>query len=303
MHKLILFLLILIHTSNLLANENLKVTPNSFLANDTPNIYKAIRNKEYKKLSILLKNGKDPCQQMKYQYKHVMNTATAFDYAIRTGNVEIVKEFLPFIKNLTKPTCLDYPSLFYAILIDDVPMIQFLIQNGANVNYISKYGTKNSAIEEALMHGEIKSARFLLKNGANMSAESQFKVLKHSVITLNIDVVKFLIKHKINLNYKNKQGNTILHIISMGRIDKNLKSLQKFSNSKYVQKIPGYRASIIETINELKSKWDNYPKIIQLLVRNGANYKLKNDNEKTPYILAKENNTKAILMFFSKNKK
>jgi len=303
MHKLILFLLILIQTSNLLANENLKVIPNSFLSNDAPDIYKAIRNKEYKKLSILLKNGEDPCQQMKYQYKHVMNTATAFDYAIRTGDVKIVKEFLPFIKNLTKPTCLDYPSLFYAMFIDDVSMIQFLIRNGTNVNYISKYGTKNSVIEEALMDGKIKSARFLLKNGAKMPEKSQFKVLKHSVITLNIDVVRFLIKHKINLNYKDKQGNTILHIISMGKINKKLQKLQKFSNSKYVQKIPGYRASIVETINELESKWYNYPKIIQFLVKNGANYKLKNNNKKTPYILAKENNTKEMLMFFSENKK
>ncbi len=303
MNKLILFLLILINTLNLLADENLKITSDSFLGNDAPKIYRAIHNKEYEKLSILLKNGEDPCQQMRYKYNHVMNTATAFDYAIRTGDTKIVKEFLPYIKNLTKPICLLRPSIFYAVLIDDISMIQFLIKNGVDVNYVSKSSTKNTAIEEALMYEKIKSAQFLLNNGAKMPIESQFKALKHSVITLNIDTVKFLIKNKIDLNYKDKKGNTILHIIGIGKIDKNLKDLQKFSDSEYVQKIPGYRASIIETINNLKSKWDNYQKIIQLLVNNGANYELKNKDGKTPYTLAKENNTIEMLNFFSKNKK
>lgn len=303
MNKLILFLLILINTLHLLANENLRITSKSFLASDAPNIYKVIHNKKYEELSILLKNGEDPCQQMRYKYKHVMNTATAFDYAIRTGDTKVVKEFLPYIKNLTKPTCLHSPSIFHAILIDDVSMIQFLIQNGADVNYISKYSTNNTAIEEALMYEKIESAQFLLNNGAKMPIESQFKALNHSVTTLKIDAVKFLIKNKIDLNYKDKNGNTILHIIAMGKIDKNLKSLQKFSDSDNVQKIPGYRASIIETINQLESKLDNYPKIIQLLVNSGANDKLKNKDGKTPYTLAKENNTNEMLNFFNKSKK
>lgn len=303
MNKLILFLLVLINTSNLLANENLKITSDSFLGINAPKIYKVIHNKEYKKLSTLLKNGEDPCQQMRYKYKHVMNTATAFDYAIRTGDKKIVKEFLPYIKNLTKPTCLLRPSLFYAIAINDISMIQFLIQNGADVNYVSKYSTKNTAIEEALIYEKIESAQFLLNNGGKMPIESQFKALNHSVITLNIDTVKFLIKNKIDLNYKDKKGNTILHIIGIGKINKNLKGLQKFSDSKHIQKTPGYRASIILTINKLESKWDNYQRIIQLLVNNGANYELKNKDGKTPYILAKENNTIEMFNFFTKNKK
>jgi len=294
MRKLVLFVLVLIYTSNILSNENSKITSDSYLANDASKLYKVIHNREYKKLSELLKSGEDPCQRMKYKYKHVLNTATAFDYAIRTGDHKIVKEFLPYIKNLTIPCSLN-PSLFYAISTDDISMIKFLIQHGVDINYASKYAPQNTALEEAVMLDKIKSAQFLIENGAKMPVEAQVKMLKHAVTTLHIDSIKFLIDNKINLNYQDKNGNTILHIIAKGKIDNNLKGLQKLADSEYTQKIPGYRDSIQETIDELNSKWDNYPKIIQLLVDNGADYKQKNKGGKTPYTLAKENNTKIML--------
>lgn len=301
MNKIILFSLVLLYTTNIFANENLEIKSGSYLANDTPKLYKAIQSKEYKALSNLLKSGEDPCQRMRYKYKHVMNTATAFDYAIRTGDNKIVKEFLPYIKNLTIPCSLK-PSLFYAISTDNISMMQFLIQNGADINYESKYAPQNTALEESLMLDKIQSAQFLIENGAKMPVESQVKILKHAVTTLRIDTIRFLINKKMDLNYQNKNGNTILHIIAKGKIDKNVEGLQKLCDSEYVQKIPGYRESIQKTIDELKSKWDNYPKIIQLLVDNGASYKQKNKGGKTPYTLAKENNTEIMLDFFKNMK-
>jgi len=295
LHKFILLLSIWGYLSILLANDDLKITSNTFLDNSAPSIFKAIHNKQYIELSKLLKNGEDPCQELIYQYKYVANKATAFDYAIRTADIKIIKEFLPYIKNITKPTCLHKPSLFYAIMIDDIPMIKFLIDHGADINYISKFNTKNSAIEEALMLGKIRSAQFLIDQGVKISKESQFKALKHAVITLDIDTVRFLITQKIDLNYQDSNGNTILHIIAMGAIDNNLHALQQFSKSKYVKKIPGYSHSIEDNISQLKSKWDNYPTIIKLLVHNGVKMKIKNNNGKTAYNLAKDNNISTIL--------
>jgi len=107
-------------------------------------------------------------------------------------------------------------------------MIQFLIDNGANVNFPTKLDFRQTPIQEALLENKIASAKKLINNGAIINKNIGFKSLELAVKNLNIRVVQFLIDNKYNVNFKNKNGNTILHLMAMGMIEKYLKNIKAY---------------------------------------------------------------------------
>ena len=269
---------------------------NPNLSNSNPEIFKAIDLKEYRKIDKLLKNGISPCLKRVQIYKAYTNVDFAFNYAIGTGDLKIVKSFLPYIYNVTKPKCLYNPSLFYAIRNDDTNMIQFLIDNGADVNFPTKLYRRETPIQEALLEGKIHSAQKLIDNHAIIKENIGFESLKLAVKNLNIEVVKFLIRNKYNLNFQNKDGNTILHLMATGMVEKNLKNIQTYiEKKKYIKQFPDTYIKAQEQLNRLKKHFDNYQKIANLLIINGADTNLKNKDGKTPFIIAHEKNINTML--------
>ncbi len=123
--KIFLFMFIIFSNGYAISNAD---SPNNELE-----IFKSIDSKDYEKINNLLKNGVSPCLKREEKYETYTNVDFAFSYAIFSSDVNAVKVFLPYIDNITKPTCLYAPSLFYAIYNDDTKMIQFLIDNGADV--------------------------------------------------------------------------------------------------------------------------------------------------------------------------
>lgn len=221
-------LLIFFTFSNGYAEKN----PN--LSKTNPEVFKTIDSKNYKKLAKLLKSGINPCSvKITYTKKAVLKEY-AFGYAIFSGDINVVKLFLPHIDNITKPTCLYNPSLFYAIFNDDIQMIQFLIDNGADVNFPTNLSMRETPIQEALLRGKINSAQKLIDNGAIINKDIGFQSLQLAVKNLNIEVVKFLIDNKYTVNFQNEDGNTILHLMAMGIVEKNLKSIQTYIEKKNI---------------------------------------------------------------------
>lgn len=283
-------LLIFFTFSNGYAEKN----PN--LSKTNPEVFKTIDSKNYKKLAKLLKSGINPCSvKITYTKKAVLKEY-AFGYAIFSGDINVVKLFLPHIDNITKPTCLYNPSLFYAIFNDDIQMIQFLIDNGADVNFPTNLSMRETPIQEALLRGKINSAQKLIDNGAIINKDIGFQSLQLAVKNLNIEVVKFLIDNKYTVNFQNEDGNTILHLMAMGIVEKNLKSIQTYIEKKeYIKRFPDTYVEAQEQLNRLKEHFENYPKIANLLITSGADTNLKNKDGKTPFIIASENNINTML--------
>jgi len=183
--------------------------------------------------------------------------------------------------------------MYKAIEKENIKAIEYLIKNGEDINDNTR-GLSN--LEFALIKNKIKSAQFFIDNGVNIEGDVGRTALKYGVLPLRIDIVKFLIKNKINLNYQDENGDTILHYIAKGSIDKNLENLQKYADeSEHVKKFPDGHAKMQKSIDVIKSRWENYPKVIELLLDNGIKIDLKNNDGKTAYMLAKENNVSIAL--------
>jgi len=268
---------------------------NADLPNNELEIFKAIDSRDYKKINNLLKNGVSPCLKREEKHGTYTNVDFAFNHAIITGDIKIVKSFLPYIKNITKPSCLYIPSLFYAIRNDDIKMIQFLINNGADVNFPPKLYRKETPIQEALLERKIHSAKKLIDNGASIDKYIGFQSLEFAVKNLNIKVVKFLIGNKYNINFQNKDGNTILHLMAMGIVEKNLQNIETYIEKKeHIKRFPDTYVKAQEQVKRLKANFKNYSKIAKILLQNGADAKLKNNAGKTPLMIANENNIDAM---------
>jgi len=283
---LILFFLTLINI-NLYSNT---------LPNDAPEIFKAMAAKDYNKINHILKNTQNPCEKMEQKFQTGMAVDFAFNYAIGTSDEKIVKLFLPYVKNITKISCSYSPSITYALINDDTDMIKFLINNGADVNFVNKHYYADTVIIEALLREKIKIAQFLIDNGASLKSEIGFKALQFSVKNLFINNVKFLIQNNVNLNFKDKDGNTILHLMAKGIVENNLHNMQKYLKAKqYIKKFPDTYKKLEQRLKRIKLNFNDYQKIVNLLIINGANINLKNNQGKTPLEIAKENKINVMI--------
>ncbi|WP_331775453.1 ankyrin repeat domain-containing protein [Sulfurospirillum sp. 1612] len=293
-NKFTLYIKIFLFIFFIFSNGYAKSNTNS--PNNELEIFKAIDSKDYEKINNLLKNGVSPCLKREKKYETYTNVDFAFNHAIITGDIKIVKSFLPYIENITKPSCLYNPSLFYAIKNDDVKMIQFLIDSGADVNFPTKLYRKETPIQEALLERKIHSAQKLIDNGASIDKNIGFQSLELAIKNLNIKVVQFLIDNKYDVNFQNKDGNTILHLMAMGIVEKNLQSIETYIEKKeYIKRFPDTYVKAQEQVKRLKTNFKNYSKIAKLLLQNGADTKLKNNAGKTPLMIANENNTDTML--------
>lgn len=270
---------------------------NPNLENNEPEIFKAIDSKDYKKLNQLLKNGVSPCiKKITYKKKAVLQEY-AFGHAISSGDTDAVKLFLPYVKNITKPSC-QYSeiSLFYAIVNDDTRMIQLLIDNGADVNIPITFSRHETPIQYSLVLQKMNSAKKLIENGAIIKKDIGFQSLQFAIKNLNIEVVKFLINNQYNLNFQNKNGNTILHLMAKGIVEKNLTSIQIYIKRKeYVKRFPDTYVKAQEQVKRIKEHFYNYPKIAELLIQSGVDINIKNNYGKTALMIANENNIKIMI--------
>ena len=131
----------------------------------------------------------------------------------------------------------------------------------------------------------------LLRELINQEVEEPFD---HK--NLNIEVVQFLIDNKYDVNFQNKDGNTILHLMAMGIVEKNLQSTETYIEKKeHIKRFPDTYVKAQEQVKRLKTNFKNYSKIAKLLLQNGADTKLKNNAGKTPLMIANENNTDTML--------
>ncbi|MBC6415878.1 MAG: ankyrin repeat domain-containing protein [Bdellovibrionales bacterium] len=137
-------------------------------------------------------------------------------------------------------------TLFFAIEIKNLEMIEILIALGVDVNvrdnkrqtplhYASRYGTLNKVVKD------------LLKKGADVNAKDKFRYTPLHIVSIynseNLDVMKTLLEAKAEVNAKDHNGNTPLYwAVESQRIDK-----------------------------------------VKVLLEFGADPNIKNKNEETPY--------------------
>ena len=164
-----------------------------------------------------------------------------------------------------------------AIKNQNLEVIKVLLANGADPNHKEKYDYIIPSLDQALETGNLKIIQMLLENGANekylFTEALESDALKSSDATNSFAIIEMLLKYDVEVNVKDDEDMTPLHhaIINIG-------------NEGIASLLIGFGADI-----NAKDDLLNTPlllaylyrgrnlKLIKLLMENGANPNLKDD--------------------------
>ena len=108
---------------------------------------------------------------------------------------------------------LNETALFYAIYSNDNLILDALLKKGINFNHLNN--NKRTALQESVFNSNIRVSRYLLKK-TELIKNSDLKgnnVLFDAIHIGNLVLIEEILKlEKIDLEYKNKDANTILHL-------------------------------------------------------------------------------------------
>lgn len=137
---------------------------------------------------------------------------------ISKGELETIKFLIRkgFVLDLN-----NFGYMFYAINSGSIPMLQYLLDQGMNINITfttSSYGDGYNAINLASIHGNLDVVRFLVENGIDLNAENPFHTTPlHEAVTYdNFSVVQYLVENGAYVNARKGvyDNTTSLHIAS-----------------------------------------------------------------------------------------
>ncbi|MCT4628625.1 ankyrin repeat domain-containing protein [Winogradskyella sp.] len=185
------------------------------------------------------------------------NGRSPFMNAAYYNNIEVVEFLSSYVKDFNTKDKDDRTALSMAVSRNSIEVVKFLIEKGAKVNLVDKEG--NSLMYYLLNTFKAKNPEafktkleILTKAGLDVTkTQGKGKTLLHLAIEKNnLQLLKRVSEFKIDVNAKNKDGLTPLHLAAM------------------------------------KSKNEE---MLKYLISIGADKAIKTDFEETVYDLAKEN--------------
>ncbi|GAB6023007.1 hypothetical protein CHUAL_007098 [Chamberlinius hualienensis] len=203
--------------------------------------------------------------------------------------------------------------LHYASDIGNLNVVKFLCENGANVNDQNN-AQKCSPINYAVINGHFNVVKYLISKGANIMAEDY---LKHNVlyvailygqsqiieylmpmfdISVEIDVNlnkiwKVMKSNGCDVNFKDENGMTLLHMVAQLRKPKLIKWLTKKGADVNCKDNKGM-SPLHYACYKHQCNIDCFEVAVNLFAA-GAVYNLKNDDDLTPLQLFKPDDIKS----------
>lgn len=300
----------------------LSISLSSVLLYASP-LFDAIKANNPKQVETLLKNGADPYEYISTYPYHVICYVAAFsDSAMMTTLLHYspnVDKMCPTVQITPLMSASAYSNidnmellfkkganvnakqigmfepnvLLYALSAKQSKSSLWLIEHGADINYAGTYG--NNALSITIAENNLDLLNTLIKKGINLKGKNGFDALIGAIVSLKYDYLKSLVDHGVNLNYTDQDGNSILHLIASGRIEYNLNDFQKILQQPRKGLPQSYFDEVQTAIDGLKSRWNNYDKIVRYLIDHGANKNLKNKAGKTPLQIAIEQKNQKVI--------
>lgn len=220
-----------------------------------------------------------------------------------------------FNKNNYKPDHIDELGttlLFDAVSNDNTEICDFLLKKGADINFISKYGT---VMHWALEKNNIKLANFLLNKGYDPKVEERIKTNPEPLnfqctfaIRKNkiegIKLFKKLLDNGMNPNLLDKDGASAIHLavyfeyieliklLCQEGANMNLRFISNHNNSNSEKTIP---VSNNYTPLMYAAYLEKQQSVSELLKCENIKVKMKSKNGKTALDIAKEKNNESVI--------
>lgn len=133
---------------------------------------------------------------------------SSFFNIVRKGTTDDAAKFIKL-----NPNCVNevnpygFSPLILACYNGNEAMVTFLLENNANINYVSSEGT---VLMAATVKGSLSMVKLLLKKGANpnLANDNGVTALMYAVQFKNIDIVNLLLQFKADKLLVDKNGKT-----------------------------------------------------------------------------------------------
>ncbi|MCT7445638.1 ankyrin repeat domain-containing protein [Aliarcobacter skirrowii] len=179
---------------------------------------------------------------------------------------------------------LDETAIFYAIYSDDKKILESLLKKNANIDHLNN--NKRTALQESIFNANSKITRFLLKKTISLknSDINGNNVLFDAVNSGNLVLIEEILKlEKIDLNHKNKEQNSVIHL-SNALENLDIGSLLIDYGADPI----GQNSNGISYIFHLATKCEKAYKILKKIEEKGYNLNLKNSDGKNILMYAIE---------------
>ncbi len=239
------------------------------------------------------------------------NPNSMFELALNTKNPAVVKLLLNHGADAERRTSVGGSALFY-VLHHKIPLAETLLNGGANPNVFD--GDGNLLLTRAVIrYGDFDFARLLLKHGAKINtadASGASPLVKAVKLNEPLFTVNFLLSNGANPNEKLQNGSPLLTytLLDKGKFD-TARALLRFGAKINAEDKNG-KTALIRALEERKSdktvafllenkasaktdgvffaglEQDRSIKILDLLLKHGANINERSANGTTPLLFA-----------------
>ncbi|MGV8118602.1 MAG: ankyrin repeat domain-containing protein [Candidatus Xenobiia bacterium LiM19] len=152
---------------------------------------------------LLIQKGADPNEKSWYGI-------TPLEWAIAGKGVEDQKIVGMLISAGAKINGRESRAMSAAISHNDISMVEYLLDSGADINAMDSTGSK--PLEEAVSYGRLDIAKLLISRGADINAGDKCgnTLLHIAVMGKNTELVELLVSKGLDINVKNNDGRTPL---------------------------------------------------------------------------------------------
>lgn len=159
----------------------------------------AAQEGQVKAIKLLKRLGVDVNRKSKYRN-------TALHLAARRGHIDVITTLIECFAELNQRNITGESPLSIAAQYGHVSVIRVMLKHGANVNLCNN--KVESPLSIATQHGHVSVIKALIEHGVTVGITPLLIAIKLD----NEDATELLIKHGSKLDYKNKYGNTLLHV-------------------------------------------------------------------------------------------
>ena len=225
---------------------------------------------------LAIENGHDQVvDSLLLHQRPTRDDSSAFLHlASKYGHVKVVTVLHKHGARMEEKDADGKTALHHASFYGHEKVVEFLLEQDVQVNELDKFN--RIPLHLACENGHEKVAELLLSNGARIGAIDKFgKTPLHvSSFSGHVNMTNFLLRKRPPVNGKDIEGSTPLHLACKGM----------------------NRLKELETPLEIaRKKAKDYKTVVELLLRSGAQTKVKDQRGKTPLQVAQESDDSSIV--------